>query len=728
NRRIEQVTGSDKKVTSRTALDTSYYAISQKDESLLQLDGKIDIGPLIIEFNNALEKIVDEKIEKEKYRLNEIIPLTYLKYAGVKRNGNCRRQQYDAYENYFFGMPAKYIDNMQQVSTYRGTYRNFDDIIGLKTSHIQAGAIPSSDLTTIDLNKKSVGGSYDIFATQVDANRGYNINNTIKELEIYENNKVAKREHRSTVCQKKWAGICWKKRKWQASIHDSKKCELPDPNNENPNQAGCESPQEFAIRNRGGASPLNLSGTNQWKSGYIFQNAILPIFDIAGSTKLAQAQNQANSFLGVNTYSRLIQRTFVAPKEKFYFKNKAKEKPDLYGFGYNSNMGEDVKFTNQLPTGDLDADVLNWVPSNPKLASNVNFFTWFNNGNYKSWEGDIFKIKKEENPNDDCKGHGTILTYKTLDSRVKNVASTNTDLYGTVYKIFEDDISPSKRFYETLSGMLNSTYKSISDVTSGASTTSVIYKMEQLRTYIKNITGNVNNIYTTGLSANWTSGYILNLATQRDALIPSTIYSDVENMVTNIQDDFVELYRLIDEFGYDHILSYMLEQIYNFNINGDELILQESWKNGLTGIMENTKNQYLTINNLINNSHSIYDDIEELKKNNLKNKLEHTKNAIEEAGGGAGCDTNNKFKPLCNTIDTLIERIDNYAVSINNKIEKIKKFDAILDETAVSFKPFEDIVVSNGSIIVDSFIMSTVIAGIQSSNDSNLTGYIPGMT
>jgi hypothetical protein len=36
---------------------------------------------LIVSFNNALEKIVDEKIEKEKYRLNEIIPLTYLEYA-----------------------------------------------------------------------------------------------------------------------------------------------------------------------------------------------------------------------------------------------------------------------------------------------------------------------------------------------------------------------------------------------------------------------------------------------------------------------------------------------------------------------------------------------------------------------------------------------------------------------------------------------------------------------
>ena len=314
----------------------------------------------------------------------------------------------------------------------------------IKNISYQAGAVPSSDVTTIDLNKKSVWWSYDIFATQVDANRWYNINNTIKELEIYENNKVAKREHRSTKCEKRALWICWKKRKWQASTHDSKKCELPDPNNENPNQAWCESPQEFAIRNRWWASPLNLSWTNQWKSGYIFQNAILPIFDIAGSTKLAQAQNQANSFLWVNTYSRLIQRTFVAPEEKFYFKNKAKEKPDLYGFGYNSNMWEDVKFTNQLPTGDLDADVLNWVPSNPKLASNVNFFTWFNNGNYKSWEWDIFKIKKEINPDDDCKGSGEILTYKTLDSRVKNVASTNTDLYGTVYEIFNDNISPSK--------------------------------------------------------------------------------------------------------------------------------------------------------------------------------------------------------------------------------------------------------------------------------------------
>jgi hypothetical protein len=48
--------------------------------------------------------------------------------------------------------------------------------------------------------------------------------------------------------------------------------------------------------------------------------------------------------------------------------------------------------------------------------------------------------------------------------------------------------------------------------------------------------------------------------------------------------------------------------------------------------MENTKNQYLTINNLINNSHSIYENIEELDKHDLKEMLENKKNIINSVG------------------------------------------------------------------------------------------------
>jgi len=33
-----------------------------------------------------------------------------------------------------------------------------------------------------------------------------------------------------------------------------------------------------------------------WKSGYNFQDAILPVFDVAGSTQIEDAERGANSF------------------------------------------------------------------------------------------------------------------------------------------------------------------------------------------------------------------------------------------------------------------------------------------------------------------------------------------------------------------------------------------------------------------------------------------------
>jgi hypothetical protein len=45
-------------------------------------------------------------------------------------------------------------------------------------------------------------------------------------------------------------------------------------------------------------------------------------------------------------------------------------------------------------------------------------------------------------------GNGQIYTYKTLDSRVKNNLSTQVEINGKTYKLFEDEISPVKIFYE----------------------------------------------------------------------------------------------------------------------------------------------------------------------------------------------------------------------------------------------------------------------------------------
>jgi hypothetical protein len=89
----------------------------------------------MITFNNALEDILNDKIEQEKYWMNEVIPLTYLKYDGDKKFDVWKPwkfkyvwKNYSAFENYFFGIKAKNLNNMQDTSAYRGTYRNFDDI------------------------------------------------------------------------------------------------------------------------------------------------------------------------------------------------------------------------------------------------------------------------------------------------------------------------------------------------------------------------------------------------------------------------------------------------------------------------------------------------------------------------------------------------------------------------------------------------------------------------
>jgi|GEM_PF-3230372 hypothetical protein len=85
-----------------------------------------------------------------------------------------------------------------------------------------------------------------------------------------------------------------------------------------------------------------------------------------------------------------------------------------------------------------------WSYTNPIQANSVNFFSKFDTS--ATWQGSIIKITKEYD--NDCVGNGQIYTYKTLDSRVKNNLSTEIEINGKVYKVFEDEISPVKIFYE----------------------------------------------------------------------------------------------------------------------------------------------------------------------------------------------------------------------------------------------------------------------------------------
>ncbi|HRX63772.1 MAG TPA: hypothetical protein P5060_01570 [Candidatus Absconditabacterales bacterium] len=735
NRWIETYTGSDGSGKIRTALDTHYLKIEQKDETLLRTEGGTE--SLIISINNALEEIVDEKVEEEQYWLNEVIPLGYLKYDGYKKGAKCTWKTYDAYENYFFGSDAKYIKSMEETSTYRGTFRNFDNISGLTIDDIQSSDYPSSDIENeIDLYKKSVGGSYDIFATQVDANRGYNINNTINELAIYDDNKIAQREYWNTECDKKFLGICWKRRRWKAdTAPEDHLCNLNDENE----QGGCESVNEFAIRNRGGASTLNLSGVGSWKSGYNFQDAILPVFDVAGSTQIEDAERGANSFEGVDKYTRLIQKTFVPGQKKYYTKNADKEEPDLYGSLYNTKMGEEMKFTNRLPINDLDDP--DWIYTEPLKSGNVSFFDKFDNST--TWEGTgeekILKITKEYD--NDCVGKGEIYTYKTLDSRVKNNLTSEEQINGKYLKVFSDLESPYKVFYDDIITRLNSNTDLLNTNIDGLINNGTGYLMSNvvaLDDHIDDITSQIWSIINQFGISSMSSTEIQNMANNWQSALTQNDADIVTDLAEEIKDQLLDVHAFTENFSFEGIKGFVENGIYNFKVQGNGLIFLEDWQNNILSTLETNKIKYNNIESNLDALETKYNNIGEIHPAQLVPLLigkKQTINAMVVNGSGVGLGCNGSYASLCNAIDIVKNNINTYGGNINNKIDEIESltyqnYDENGDPDGnETIEPFVDIIenVDNSTINSEFQTLSNIINSIEASNDIGLVKHIPGM-
>lgn len=123
---------------------------------------------------------MNDKIEEEKYYLTVPVPVDYLKVQGDQKKEKCIRPTYSYYHNYYFGMDANYLRNAGDTSIYEGTYQNLTTLSGQQVVN----------------PLQSIGGSYKVFSTQVEANRGYNIGNAEDELEKYNKYKTNKQELR----------------------------------------------------------------------------------------------------------------------------------------------------------------------------------------------------------------------------------------------------------------------------------------------------------------------------------------------------------------------------------------------------------------------------------------------------------------------------------------------------------------------------------------------------
>ncbi len=739
NRWIEQYSGSDGESKARTALDTHYLKVEQKDETLLRMEWWYE--PLITNFNQVLEDIVNEKIEEEKYWLNEVIPLTYLQYDWGKKINIVKpwkykwvREKYEAFDNYFFWIKAKNIESIEQTSSYRGTFRNYDDIDNLTIEDIQESEYPSSDIDDqIDLNKKSIWWSYDIFATQVDANRWYNINNTIDELDIYNENKIAKREHWNTKCEKMFLWICWKKRQREPDESDDDfLCDLWDDN-----LSGCETQTEFAMRNRWGASPLNLSWMNERASWYNFQDAVFPIFDIAGSKKLSEAEIPANSFEGVGEYSRLIQKLFVPNESKYYTKNADRLDPDINGKWYNSSMWEDMKFTNWMPLWDLENP--DWTYTNPKIASSVDYFDKYDS-NQTTLEWDIIKITKKYD--NDYGGRWEIFTYKTIDSRLQNNASTKTQINWSTFKAFQDDESPIKIFYEWMLDKIwriNDSVVAQIDSLQASTQSGIVDNLNTLSTEIQWIKTDVQWIINHDISSlsSLSSEEIQTLSDQREQSLTYQDYSNITWQVEVIQDQMINLDSFVENFSFDYFDDYIEQQFYNFQINKRDLILLDSWKtNILTGLMT-TKNQFSSIWPYVDNAEDAYNTIPELGST-LNTQLLAKKWLINAAlvnSSGLSLWCNSTYAELCNAIDVVRDNINNYRSEINENIDEISDFefqDFDLNGWLLSLMPVQPFTaiqnkINNSNIIWEYYAISNKMNFISWSSNEELELSIPWM-
>ncbi len=678
NRWTESRTWSDGNAIYTNALDTHYIKTEIADETVLRMNWWAE--PFLIMINNALEEIVDNKVDDEKYWMNEVIPLTYLNYKWKSRwLWKCVWEVYDAYENYLFGENAQYLLSMEDASTYRWTFRNYIWIDWLTIQDIQNSQNPSTDVSGLDLNKKSIWWSYEIFATQVDANRWYNYNNSVEEFEIYSGNKTAKMENWDVTCVKKFLGICIKRRR-AISNTNGRWCDLSD----GWDQWWCETPQEYAIRIWWGASPLNLdiNWTNfSWKSGYTYTGATSPIFDIAGSLALdvSTPEYESNSFESISKYSSLILRRFSPNTRwpKFYAWNPQKKAPATYWFGYDSSMDYEVKFTNKIPT--FNGNSINWwINKNVIRASDINYFEKYNSSATREW--DIIKISKTNAWGDaSCRWAGEIYTYKTLDSRVKNDSVSETELNGISYKIFQDNHSHVKQFYDELSHFIDTISGSIDEIVWNNT-----WSLKNNLLYIKDKIDEINEWFETLIDfdenslENYNTWQINALATTWQDVFDINDIENLSGKIGEVQDLVLELSWFVEMWWwlFYWIIDFVENEKTKFIVNWRDLIFLNRRKENLAWTITSMLNNYYLLKTIVAEAFVVYQTIGEIWSQfwiwgisfvslDVVDKLAEKKENISNFLQWSWCET--KYKDLCDTLDDLIYNYNTYTEYLNDE-------------------------------------------------------------
>ena len=392
--------------------DTHQNKIQLKDQLTLWTN---EMNGIIRGINDKLENMVDNKILTEKYEMKSVIPTLYKREQYEKkyiwprlfRIGYRIPKFIDTFRFYYFGQDASSLISSEQSSIYRGTFRNLKKVWNYSEVINNSDNPAKSNLDQTNLQSKSFWASYDIFSTQTEANRGFNMMNTKAEYELYSKEKTYASFWEK--CVKRWF---WLRRTFipcqRIGWEGIGTC---DPWSNNPrDRAGCESFQQFWKRVRWWATPLNVDSEKitQWiyrfANGFDYKSAWQPIFDIAGSAELTQKQTPAYTYEWLKEYSSPTQ---ISYREWNY------REPTRHGISYDQ-----VDYFNQ----ELSDKHFNKIWSNS------------------------FSLLKAKRSRDD---EERFYQYKTVSSEIKHKATTS-DQIETIKKPKYNDNSREKFYQEQI--------------------------------------------------------------------------------------------------------------------------------------------------------------------------------------------------------------------------------------------------------------------------------------
>ncbi len=266
-RRIKLYRDEKWKASQVVDVDNSASMIQLKDTMYLWND---DLQWIIENLNMLMEEMVDKKIAENKYDMDIVVPVSYIKTTWKRISFRCYKLV-SRFDNYYFWNNARYIDKSQDLSAFRWTYRNLLDLDWVTYDSLKEWNNPIiSEYDPVDIKLKSIWASYGIFSDQVLWNRWFMMNAVDRDLDIYDEEKVTEEAQFNgfRALFEKVVRLTWPK-----DCSDDDEDEL------------CEDLFAFSHRWWWWASPINLDeeSVEKWRyriKWYIATDAWRPIFDM----------------------------------------------------------------------------------------------------------------------------------------------------------------------------------------------------------------------------------------------------------------------------------------------------------------------------------------------------------------------------------------------------------------------------------------------------------------